>query len=62
MIAIDEKQNIDPDNKIERRINGCKVRLFFILEHNERTERLVIGNLMNVFDRKMQGLPCVQIQ
>jgi len=51
--------NIDPDNMSERNYNGCNVRLFFTLEHNERAERLVLENLMLVFDRK-HGLSNVQ--
>ena len=52
--------NIDPENIVEREINGCKVRLFFLLERNERIERIVLDNLMLVFDRKMQGVSSVQ--
>ena len=52
--------NIDPDNRIERDIDGCKVRLFFCSARNDKTERLVLDNLMLVFDRKMQGLVTVQ--
>ena len=60
MLNADEKQSIDPVNTIEREINGCKVRLFFVLGHNEETERLVLDRLMLVFDRKMQGQASVQ--
>ena len=51
---------IDPENVIKREINGCKVRLFFSSERNEKVERLVLDHLMQVFDRKMQGLSSVQ--
>jgi len=60
MIMTTEKPNIDPNNIIEREINGCKVRLFFSPESNEKVERLVLDNLILVFDRKMQGLTSVQ--
>lgn len=60
MINVMEKPNIDTKNKIERNIDGCKVRLFFSLNPNEEIERLVLDNLMLVFDRKMQGLPNVK--
>ena len=60
MIAANEKPYIDPLNIVEREINGCKVRLFFLSERNERAERMVLDNLMLVFDRKMQGAASVQ--
>ena len=60
MTGVDEGTVIDPDNKLEREINGCKVRLFFILSHNEKVERQVLDRLMLVFDRKMQGTSSVQ--
>ena len=60
MINIIEKPNIDTKNRIERNIDGCKVRLFFSLNPNEKIERSVLDNLMLVFDRKMQGLPTVK--
>jgi hypothetical protein len=55
-----EKPNIDTENRIERDIDGCKVRLFFSLQPNEKIERLVLDNLMLLFDRKMQGASRVQ--
>jgi hypothetical protein len=60
MINISEKPNIDTENRIERNIDGCKVRLFFSLQPNEKIERLVLDNLMLLFDRKMQGASRVQ--
>lgn len=60
MMEIDKKLGIDPDNTIEREINGCKVRLFFVMEENVKVERFVLDHLMLVFDRKMQGLANVQ--
>jgi len=60
MLAVTEKSYIDPNNIVEREINGCKVRLFFSPQRNEKIERLVLDNLMLVFDRKMQGLSSVQ--
>ena len=51
---------IDPENVVEREINGCNVRLFFLLERNERIERLVLDNLMLAFDRKMQRTSSMQ--
>lgn len=48
------KHNIDPDNSIERNIDGCTVRLFFSSSRNERAERLVLDNLMLVFDLKIR--------
>ena len=55
-----EKPNIDPENKIEREVNGCKVRLFFSLVPNESAMRLALDNLMLSFDTKMQELSKVQ--
>ena len=55
-----DKPNIDMVNIVEREINGCKVRLFFLLERKERAERAVLDNLMMVFDLKMQGVSSVQ--
>jgi hypothetical protein len=54
------QSNIDLESRIERKINGCEVRLFFSPERNEKVERLVLDHLMLVFDRKMQGLSSVQ--
>ena len=62
MMNINMNPNIDPENRIERDIDGCKVRLFFSTKHNEKIERLVLDNLMLAFDRKMQGLQNVQTQ
>jgi len=61
MYTTTDKPYIDPCNIIERNINGCNVRLFFSLERNEKTERLVLDNLMLAFDRKMQGAASVQM-
>ena len=61
MINIIEKPNIDTKNRVERNIDGCKVRLFFSLNPNEKIERLLLDNLMLVFDRKMQGLSIVKM-
>jgi len=60
MMILETKPYIDPDNILEREINGCKVRLFFMLERNEKAERMVLDNLMLVFDRKIQGVSSVQ--
>ena len=63
MIAITEKPYIDPKNMVEREINGCRVRLFFSPQRNEKIERLVLGNLILAFDRKMQGgVKCTNIK
>ena len=64
MININTGENpyIDPDNRIEREIGGCNVRLFFNMKRNEKAERLVLDNLMLAFDRKMHGLSNVQSQ
>ncbi len=59
MQSIADSPHVDPDNRIEREINGCKVRLFFSLMRNEKVERQVLDNLMLVFDKKMQGMPKV---
>jgi len=56
----DGQSNIDAENIIERNINGCKVRLFFSPERNEKLERMVLDHLVLVYDRKMQGLSSVQ--
>lgn len=60
MIDIMMKPNIDTKNRIERDVDGCKVRLFFSLHPNEKVERLVLDNLMLVFDDKMQGVATVE--
>ncbi len=60
MIKVTEKPDIDANNKIERNIDGCKVRLFFSLQPNEKIKRLVLDNLMLCYDRKMQGGTMVQ--
>ena len=60
MISAADRPHVDPNNRIEREINGCKVRLFFSLSRNEKVERQVLDNLMLVFDKKMQGMVNVQ--
>ena len=60
MKNVDEELNIDPEHIVERDFNGCKVRMLFALERNEKVERLVLDHLMLVFDRKRQGLLYVQ--
>ena len=60
MDNIIDKFNIDPENKIEREIDGCKVRLFFNSTYNEKIERSVLDNLLLVFERKQQEMSSVQ--
>ena len=55
-----ENQNIDTVNKIEREINGCKVRIRFCKNANELNQRLVLDNLLLIFDDKIQGMSTVQ--
>ena len=55
------KENIDSINKIEKEIDGCRVRLFFSLENNINVERNVLDNLISVFDRKKQDLSSMQM-
>jgi hypothetical protein len=55
VINLGEKPGIDTQNKIERDIDGCKVRLFFPLQPNENTKKRVLDHLMLSFDRKVQG-------
>ena len=55
-----ENQNIDPINKIEREINGCKVRLRFCQNNNELIQRLILDNLLLIFDEKIQAMSSVQ--
>ena len=64
MMNINENpyNDIDAENSIERKIDGCEVRLLFSLKNNEKNKRLVLDNLMLAFDRKMQGLQNVQAQ
>lgn len=59
MISVTENINIDPMNIIEREINGCKVRLYFSVEHNDRIERQVLDNLLMIFDEKRHCLSTV---
>jgi len=51
-----EMEKLDPINRVACEVGGCKVRLFFLREPNENIERLVLDNLMSVFEQKMQGL------
>ena len=60
MINTVMKSDIDAENKVERNIDGCKVRLFFSVNQNDKIERLVLDNLMLAFDRKVQGLSIVK--
>ena len=43
---------LDPVNQLEREIEGCKVRLLFLRDRNEKVERLVLENLMDVFEQR----------
>ena len=52
--------DIDTENKIERDIDGCKVRLFFSLNGNEQIRKQVLDNLVLGFERRMQGLSIVE--
>jgi len=54
MDNIQKQKNIDPLNKIEKEVNGCKVRLFFSLTPNERMEHIILENLMLVFERRIK--------
>jgi hypothetical protein len=55
-----DKSHIDPNRTIEREANGCKVRLFFSLERNEKVERQTLDHLMLVFDRKKREVASVR--
>ena len=55
MYTTTDKPYIDPYNIVEREINGCKVRLLFILEPNQNVKQHMLDHLMVVFDRKMQA-------
>ena len=55
-MRVEENPYIDTDNTIENVLNGCKVRLFFITDQNEKVERLVLSRLMMKFDRKIREL------
>jgi hypothetical protein len=55
------KPQIDPNRMIEREANGCKVRLFFSVERNERVERQTLDHLILVFDRKKRELANVRL-
>jgi hypothetical protein len=48
------------ENIIDREIDGCKVRLFFSLSHNNKVERTVLDNLMLVFEKRKQEIANVQ--
>ena len=47
-----ENTPLDPVNQLERKIEGCKVRLLFLRDRNEKVERLVLENLMDVFEHR----------
>ena len=51
-----DKHSIGPDNSIERKIDGCEIRLFFRSTRNEIAERLVLDSLMTVFDRRVKEM------
>ena len=52
---VKEKADIDPINKIEKEVGNCKVRLFFSSKQNDKIERIVLDNLMLVFDKRMKA-------
>ena len=54
------KLDIDTKNQIERNIDGCKVRLLFSVNANEKIRKQVLDNLILGFDRRMQGLSTVE--
>ena len=43
---------LDPVNQVECEIEGGKVRLLFLRDRNEKVERLVLENLMDVFEHR----------
>jgi len=45
---------IDPDNIFEFETNGCKVRLFFTVEHNPNIPDTILDQLLLVFERKIK--------
>jgi len=49
-----ETKEIDTVHVNEFSTNGCKVRLFFTLEQNTELQSLVLGNLVEVIERKKQ--------
>jgi len=59
-MSIQERPNVDPTNIIERKIGDCKVRLLFSLAPNEKIERMILDNLLLVFDRRMKAASSVQ--
>ena len=56
-----DKLNVDSKKRIDREIDGCKVRLFFITDSNDKVERTVLDNLMFVYEQKRE-FPNVQTQ
>ena len=49
-----EGVEIDSAHIIDKKINGCVVRLYFTKTNNKRVEKIVLNNLMQVIDRKKQ--------
>ncbi len=50
---------VNNGNVLERDANGCKIRLSFSEQRNDWIERLVLDNLMRVFEKRLSGLSCV---
>jgi len=50
-----EKKEIDMIHTDEFVTNGCKVRLFFTVEHNPGVRDYVLGNLIRVIERKIEA-------
>ena len=56
-VKVDSKKiskEIDTDNIFEFETNGCKVRLFFTVEHNPNIPDTILDRLLLVFERKIK--------
>ena len=62
MFSINVQPSIDPVNRIDQEINGCKVHLHFTRESNEEVDRLVLGHIMFAFDHRMKVTSDVQTE
>jgi hypothetical protein len=55
-----EEKELDLENTEEYFLCGCKVRLHFVKQENEKVQQTVLRSLLNVMERKKQDATNVQ--
>jgi len=55
-----EEKELDLENTEEYFLCGCKVRLHFVKQENEKVQQIVLRSLLKVIERKKQNAANVQ--